>query len=340
MSLRVVRRLSDLLISLGFHEFSLKHLERKIELIKTKFVGNAIYNPRFPINFCTQDGAALIAALMFDGGITSRLTPFYTNKEKFLIQKVINCAQRVVGKIDYNLRVTHESSPKEAFQVEFPRILGHILVSGLGFSPGKKIFTNPQIPDFIRDNPSLYKEFLRQAYDDEGYVDNPGSSGRAVTLTQYHSENIPPLRLLQVKDTLEALGIRTNGPYLVESKAKDSYTSYGWSLQITGQSDIEKFAQKVDFSLIRKRNELKKLLSSYQNARPRFKRKTACKEVLNACVELDRRGLKLTNKSIGQFIKRNPHYVSELASRLVKMGKLRVVQEARGSKGHVFKLIT
>jgi len=42
---------------------------------------NAIYNPKFQFNFNNKHGAMIIAGLLYDGGITKGLFPFYVNND-------------------------------------------------------------------------------------------------------------------------------------------------------------------------------------------------------------------------------------------------------------------
>ena len=70
--------------------YSLAELEKHIEVIKAMRARNAIHNPKFPFNFNYEEGTCFISAILFDGGMTSQLFPFYINNEESLVEKVIN----------------------------------------------------------------------------------------------------------------------------------------------------------------------------------------------------------------------------------------------------------
>lgn len=330
ISLSVVKKLSNFLVKNGMPEFSLENLETKLELIKAKFVGNEIFHPKFPMNFNCEEGAQIIAGIFFDGGITLGGYPFYTNNEDSSVEKMIENVKAIVGDIEYNLRKLRPNTK----QVEFPRIFGHILTFGLNIPKGKKVFINPSIPEFILNNPKLYKTFLRQAFDDEGSL-NMGKSGKCVELNQYSSSNTePPKRLVQLKEMIEKFNIITNGPYGPTKAyiAKDGIKTYGWCIQISNQSNIRLFAEKINFSLERKRRKLEELLNSYKLP-PRFRKGTKFKEVIKAIQDLKQENKKITNKNIATKINRDKVYVAELTLKMTKERMLKIVKEKTARKG-------
>jgi hypothetical protein len=299
VTLSFVKRLSDFLVKNGYEEFSLSNLQKKLKLIKSKFVGNPIINPKFPMNFNNEYGAKIVAGILGDGGLSQKLYPFYANKESCLIQKFIYNVRKIVGKIKYT-----KGEKDDATTVFFPNIVGYILAYGLGMEKGRKVLVDPSIPPFILNNPNLYSAFLQQVFDDEGCVKN-GQSGKCVELTQYSSKEEPPKRLLQIKKMLEELGIIVNGPFGPTEKreTKLGYTSYGWWIQISNQSNIRNFFEKVNFSLKYKRKRLENLLSSYKTP-PRVRRGTRYEKVLEVCRQLKSEGRRITNRNIANKLKK------------------------------------
>jgi len=325
VNLEFVKRLCTFLCEKEITEFSLENIEKQIELIKTK-VGFGIKNPKFPMNFNNKEGAQIISGFLFDGGIRKSLTPFYVNNEECLIKKLINNLEKVVGKVYY----VRYSQREITYFIDFSRILGIILNSGLGIPTGKKVFTNPSVPEFILNrNKEVQKAFLQQAFDDEATV-NLGQAhgrGRRIRLNQNHSIDVAPIRLSQLKEMLENLGISVTGPFKERTLYnKRGYTSYGWAIEITNQSDISTFAKEVNFGLDAKKQKLQTLLNSYVLP-PRFKKGTKFNEVLRACKELKDKNQRLTNKSIAKQLKKAESYTRRLTLKMVKEGKLKIVKE-------------
>jgi hypothetical protein len=337
VSLKFLKKLSKFLNENGYEKYSLENLETKLESIKTKWVGKNIFKPKFPVNFNCMEGARIVAAILFDGGITKDLRPFYTNNEEYLTKKIIKDIETVIGKIKFYKRLN-----KNTWQVEFPQILGYILVNGLNLIPGKKTFTNPSVSEFIMRNPMLYVPFLQQAFDDEATVNIglPNGGSKAVQLQQYNTQNEAPVRLIQLKELVEKFKVNASGPYGPTQvwKTKKGYTSYGFMIQITNQSDIQKFSEVIGFSLPRKQEELNQLLNSYK-LKPRFKKGIIQEEIIKACKELKEENRKIIIKNIANKLKRRRSYISELMCRMVEQGRLKVIKENRGRLEKEFELI-
>lgn len=315
ITLKFVHSLSQFLVTNGLGEYSLENLENKIELIKSKFVGNPIYNPKFPINFNNEDGAQIISCILYDGGISSGLYPFYTNKEEILVDRFIASTCSVLGQVTCRKYLANDNT----FEAWLPRFIGFMLVNCLGIKHGKKTIENPHIPEFILKNKDCYLPFIQQAFDDEGSV-NQGKSGRSIQLNQYSSDNnTPPIRLVQLKNMLEVLDIRVNGPFgpTRECIAKNGTKTYGWMIQISNQTNIRNFAEKINFTLERKQKKLEELLSSYKLP-PRFKNGTRYKEIIKICNALKSEGSKITIKNIANKLNRKPRYVEELVRDMMK----------------------
>jgi len=305
----VVNKLSAFLVANNYDEFSLKNLERKLEYIKSKFTGNFIFMPKFPMNFNCREGAQIISAILFDGGITSRYFPIYTNNEECLVNKFIRNIQNVIGKIEFTRYTKRKCG--NLFRVTLSTVIGYILSSGLEISVGDKTSNNPSIPEFIINNPNLYKSFLQQAFDDEGTVSKKVS--KAISLSQSNLRKEPPKRLIQLKEMIERFNIPVNGPYLLKKyeSSNGDYISYHWHIQITNQSDIKNFAQKINFSLKRQRTKIEEALASYIS-KPQFKKGTKFKKILEICKDLKKENKKVTVKNVADKLKRKEFYIKML----------------------------
>jgi hypothetical protein len=280
-----------------------------------------IKNPKFPINFNSKEGAQVISGFLFDGGIRKDMRPFYVNNERVLINRMVNNLEKIVGNVYYS-----EDKDRDTFFIDFTPILGIILIDGLNILFGKKIFTNPPIPEFIiNGNKDIQIAFLQQAFDDEGSVSS--NKGKRVRLTQYNSKKEAPIRLLQLNKMLENLNIRVSGPYYSNTwVAKDGQITYGFQLQISNQKDLRNFTEVINFGLEEKRKKLKDLLNSY-NSKPKFKKGSILNEVLKTCKELKDRNQRITNKNIAKELKRVESYARQLTLKMVKEGKLKISKE-------------
>lgn len=326
VNLKFLKRLCAFLCEKGLTKISLKNLEKQVELIKIK-VGFGIKNPKFPLNFNCIEGSRVVSGFFFDGGIRKRLAPFYVNNEKYLINRMINGLRKVVGDIRYLQYIQHKTI--DTFFVDFSPILGIILNKGLDMPAGKKVFTNPSIPEFILNgNREIKKTFLQQAFDDEGTVNLGQGRGRGkrIQLSQNHLRDEPPRRLTQLKELTEIFNISVTGPFK-ESRLenKRGYISYRYAIEITNQSDLTKFAKEINFSLETKKQKLQNLLNSYVLP-PRNKRGIIYTKVLKACKELKDKNQRLTNKSIAKQLKKSESYVRRLMLKIIKERKLKIVK--------------
>jgi len=322
--LRIIKALSELLAKNGYKEYSLDNLEKKILAIKTHWVGKFIYSPKFPINFNSKSGAITISAILFDGGITANKYPFYTNKKIFLIKKVLENVRKVVGDTEFHIIKQHTGT----IQLSLPKIFGLILIHGLNIPSGKKIFTNPEIPEFIlKGSKDIKKAFLQQAFDDEG-SSNPGknTSGRNIELSQSGILNNPPLRLINLKKLISDFDIPVGGPYYISKyTAKNGRITHLWSIQITNQRDIRRFAEEINFYLPEKRLKLKQLLDSY-TLPEKFKKGENIEVAFEACKSLKFAGEKIIIKNVALEIGRGETHTKDIMNSLVNQGKLVVVK--------------
>jgi len=339
IKLGFVKQLSMFLVKTGLKEFSLENIEKQIELIKSTKGGKSILNPKFPMNFNNKRGAQIIACIFFDGGITSSsLLPFYFNKENVLVDRMIENIKSIVGDIYYK----KVKDKKNVFSVLFPQILGRILVNGLSLPIGQKVLKIPSLPTFVLTTGlELQKAFLQQAFDDEGSAKMSGC--KTIQLSQHSSQKVPPIRLIQLKEMIERFGIRVNGPYFSGlRKTIKGYTSYGWSIHITNQTDTRLFEEKINFTLERQRNKLDNLLNSYTEP-PRFRRRTAQEEFLKICEELKDGGIRITTKNVSGKIDRKERYVRRVLTKMVKANELKVIKEwgwnGRGSVPKEFEVV-
>ena len=120
-----------------------------------------------------------------------------------------------------------------------------------------------QIPEFIKQNKFLHKEFLRAFFDDEGCValrtfKKTGELKRNLTISSNS------LRLIkQIKEIMKNnFNINSNKILKYIKKKEDKiYTNY--VLSITGKENFISFRNKIGFSSVQKNNRLNQMISSY-----------------------------------------------------------------------------
>jgi len=226
----------------------------------------------------------------------------------------------------------------KTIHLEFPKILGYILVNGLGMIPESKVFTNPKIPEFLlKSRTNIKRAFIQQAFDDERSI-HIRKSGKAIQLRQHNSDNEPPFRLTQLKELIESLGIIVNEPFGSTQiyDTKKCYTSYGWGTQISNQSNMWLFAQKINFNSIRKREKLREILNSYITP-PRFKNGFIETKILDTCLQLKKENQKITIKNISEKLGKNESWIAEVSRNLIKENKLVVIKKASSNNGFLPK---
>lgn len=161
-----------------------------------------------------------------------------------------------------------------------------------------------------------------------------------LTFIQYSTKLFPPKRLVGIKELLEDLGIRTNGPYgpIHQHVSKSGIKTYGWMLQVSGQEDILRFAEKVNFTLPHKRAKLEQLLNSYKLPSrlklrnctrtfelTRMRKVKLSKELLRFVKE--EYGEEITIRRIAKILGKSESWVAEVMRCLVNEGIVKVSKE-------------
>ena len=257
-----------------------KMLEKNVVAYK-RIGGKPIFKPKFPIKFETEEGAIVAAAILHDGGIAINEVPTYANNESCMRRRVVFAIKKLVGdiKIDFN-KDTH---------LNFPKIIKDILVVGLNMKIGKKVYTNPKIPDiFLKTNKrKIISTFLNQSFSDDGsaYISRSNRKGvclgisidvshldeakrkkiKVERLTEY-----APNLIKDCKNLLERLRIKVNGPYFRQEyigydKSKKRFV-HAWGIEILGKENIRRFKDLIGFSIPRKNQKLEEILNSYKYA--------------------------------------------------------------------------
>lgn len=278
-SLYVIKKISNFLVLKGFNEFSLKHLEKKIILIKSKGgYAKPILNPKFPMDFNHKEGAIIVSGILHDGGIEKHYSePFYSNLNEGMRIRFFKAVEKVVGDVKVSRGLNTDDK-----EVDYPQILGHILIS-LGLKNGKKGVTNVGVPSFIFNCPKeVIGEFLAQVIADDGYVSNFKNGIREIAvrlhievtsfseelkdkILELNDSAYAPQLLLDDKKLFERLGLKVHGPRLCavkswEDKKRHKRLSYGWRIRIHDWKSMFVLYQNLIIPIKYKQEALEKLV--------------------------------------------------------------------------------
>jgi len=247
-------------------------VEKNIEILVPKTAGKGIVSPKLPFNFCSESGAILISSLLHDGGIDKNKNSSYFNLDLKIRKKVLNAAEDIFG--NFNSKV-HDI---KGTRLRFPRIVTHILVDCLKLRYGNKVYNDSVIPEFIFSSPhKIRSAFLRQSFDDDGYVHKNGiylvavkdftgiSTSRLKLIKRQRMIKFAPSILKIDKRMLETLGIKVSGIQIEERniiKNSKLEKRLVWKLSLT-KENIEKFYKKIGFDLEYRKERLNKIFSNY-----------------------------------------------------------------------------
>jgi len=265
-----LQALNKIIITLGKPQ--LKDLINKnIEKLLSKTGGKGISQPKTLFNFNSIEGAIFLSAIFHDGGINKDMQPFYANFDEKMRTKIKNVSEQIFGKAEF-----YENKKDNPF-VRFPKIIGIILVYGLGMKPGYKVYNNPAVPEFILSSDlSIKKAFIKQAFDDEGSISrNEIYFSLATDVTNIPKEvrsRIKKFKLLKFasrifladKAILENIGIKPTFSVYETKVKKNKEIRHYWQMCITTKLNLLLFANNVGFTINYKKEKLKKLAKKYE----------------------------------------------------------------------------
>ena len=255
--------------------FNYANWKNEIEFIRGK-LGLKINKPKIPFNFNSEAGFRIVAGILGDGGIpANRPNPYYSNTNEDLIKSFIEDMKSVFGDLKYSLRKEKEYRKySEITILEFSSLIYKIFLK-IGLKAGKKIYTNPKIPNFVfNGNSKLSFAFISQVIDDEGSVNVKGKH-IAITSTV---KNIHPnsnllvgIKELLLKEKVTSEIYEDNGPppYIKEDRIRKR-------LQINGYLQLRGLDNSLNLRSKSKTKKLKILLKSYSQIQYP---KNRCKEI-------------------------------------------------------------
>jgi hypothetical protein len=329
-SLSLLNKILDYLSSNGA-DIDKSCIERKISVISSKRGGsnklaNSIFNPKLPFNFNTVDGATVLSAIFHDGGIDSRLLPHYCNPENIeLRKKIYEAFTKVFGEFK-----SKKSDPVRNQQLYFPKIVGIVLVYGLGLSYGRKVVNNPSIPKFLFDSSKNVKSaYVQQAFDDEAHVHR---HDREISLKLASSSEKPANLLTGLKRLLEEFDIDVNNISFSDFyKTKEGDKASRWVLSITHQDNLKTFYDRIGFYTSYKEGRLKEIVKTLKC--PHYSVKRCQKIYVNACAQLQKRYSYIMSKELSIEINRSQTLAKKIIQKFVKNKILLIKEHRHGNRG-------
>src|SRR3989338_7346824 len=322
VSLNLLEKFSDLLVKNGFHKFDKKEIEKYIIRIGAQKNSKEIIRPNTPFNFVNRSGMIFISAIMHDGGITkSGQQPFYVNTKISLKECVKEAAQNIFGSMDT------ASINIENKQIVFPKIVGIILIYGIGLESGDKTIKDTLIPEFIKKtNINLKSVYVQQAFDDEGSVSVKNKTISFKSAVLYEKR---PMLTEIVQSMLNDMKIKAkisrDYDYISKSRRKTC-----WVLHIHGEDNLEKFFTHVSFKIKEKEEKLRIILDSYKQHHDCLWQQTIIKK-LRGMQNKD----KFTRKDIQSLISKSERRTSNYITWLLERGII-VKIESRKNIGRGF----
>lgn len=193
-------------------------------------LSNSILNPRLPFDFKNENGVRVISSILHDGGITSELNPHFTSSYLYFRRLFKYNIEMVLGKLK-----NKSSDPKSFECIMLPKIVGIIFVYGIGLNSGKKVITNPKIPEYIFNlSPELKWCFISQAIDEDGTIEN-----KARRIQIHHSidtscdRNSKSELIFDTKKLLKSLNVDSTEPTILSKYInKEGHECERWMLRI------------------------------------------------------------------------------------------------------------
>jgi len=253
-------------------KFNFYYIENKfIEKMKYGKGGFVINEPKIPINLLEIGWAKIIGALLTDGCIQRNGKTYFINKNKFLMDKLIEITYDLIG--NFNPKITKKRKEnKEWFVVILPRLIGAVLIKFAKIKGGSKVKNNVSIPDFINNldvneyQHRLYLyEFLSWMFSCDGYVSpsnyaigiNFNRDLTDIELKDWKNASSAPQLLKDTINILRLFNFKINGPYFIEVKQRkdNSYTSK-WRFEISGKQSLAMFKNEIGFASTEKKEKL------------------------------------------------------------------------------------
>ncbi len=318
-SLKLIKRISEIMTKSGYKEFSLADMEKQVNRMSSDNPAKEITNPKLPFNFNRPDGTRFISAIIHDGGITKQLNPFYVNFDNNLRKLVKASAMNIFGDISGEIE-------SKANELSFPKIIGEILTYGLGLPSGRKIYSDPHIPEFIFNAKIESKiSFIRQAFDDEGCVGNKYIEFVSAGISQ------APKLIEDIRKIIKSLGINTtkiSSPEDYFVKGGEKHRCYRFF--ITGRMNLIRYYKIISFNKKEKLFRLENIINNYKQWQ--VGRNKAINNALWNAANVELENGSITTKNLITTMRRSYSQVSWCLKELSGLGLINKIKEPEATK--------
>ena len=320
---------------------------KNIAFLTLKSGGKGIINPNLPFNFNSKEGATFISALFHDGGIDKNLNSHYFNLDKKIREKVLKNAFSVFG-------ILKSAISTDKLRLKFPRVITYVLVNCLGFKYGNRVYMKYKIPKFIfNSNDEIKSAFLRQAFDDDGWVSRKEiylSITRDVSkIPEKLRKEIINKKMLRFapdilkadKKLLEDLGIHVNE---INIEERDVFKNdriekrQVWRLCITNKDNIERFISKVNFDLGYRKKKLELAIKDFEDENIRFQPKHAIPKFFDMLLKIETEHGYFTTKLLQNYLNRDQSTIQLYLKQLRDKGLIKVIK--RNNNALTYKIST
>lgn len=164
---------------------------------------HSIIKPKLPINFASIEGATFLGDLLTDGSLNSNFQVTYSNSDLNMhiqnlqmINKLLFGKELFVNDRSKNLEILIYQLAKRSgirctlikqikknkdyvsfcYQLIYSNVLGKIIYKNLKIPKGKRVYTNPKVPEFLLTEPKLASAFIARVFLNEGHVEAFGAS--------------------------------------------------------------------------------------------------------------------------------------------------------------------
>jgi len=337
----------DILIKLlNQFDIKLKIIEKNNWLAKIRSGKSGSSKPSngsiFPINFLKEDWGSFIGALLSECHIKDTGEINFSNKDIELIKNFINFSNELTG-LKETVKTYKRKNGKVYFYVNYPEIVGKILIRGLEIKLGKKTIQNPPIPPIYlnSNNFEIIGHLLSWLFSGDGWItifkDHLGQTHRAIGICFGSSkkDQIPQL-LLDTMMLLDKLNIKYNKPFQEIKTTKKGKITYSWKIFIKGENNFVKFRERVNFATIDKRKKLDKMINSY--VKPKLGNNESFLLVVNSVNKISKIKGYATKHDICETAKLNKKWVEKILKRAVDRNCIKIVgggERCRNEYGRV-----
>ncbi|MBL7206071.1 MAG: hypothetical protein ISS36_00560, partial [Candidatus Aenigmarchaeota archaeon] len=258
---------------------------------------------KFPIDFLNKEWATFVGGILSEGYLYKDGSCQFWNTNKELMEEFLKITNKCT-RFNNKIRIYEKQHNKDAYYINYPAIIGKILINGLNMKPGKKPIMNSGIPSLYLDltpNKKNYKitaSLLRWIFAGDGWSVfckdkkfnlKHRNIGLGFARNFQESEELIVKNILNNKNSMKKhapkllkdcgfllykhFDIKMKGPYLNKKKPfiffhnGKKLISVRWLGFIYSRNNLKKFEKFIGFpKACRKTNEkLKNGLKSFEN---------------------------------------------------------------------------